>query len=232
MKLDTKFMLVATILAMGLLTTSCFPMKAPGHNTTLLSLVTTANGEVPGGSNPEQLCAYLKSNDYFPSNSYAANTKLLFSSSYEIVDNSAGQGYGIIGSDGFFEQQGNTTTQLLLCPGASSMSSGKCAWKINGTDGYAQLAFDVVCNKRSRSGGGIHPGYTTQTAKQVSYVAKTAGLSVQGQHAVEVVLKGRDSTARIVFAKGTGLVATVFQESSAPAGTAEVFIDAKASGSN
>jgi len=143
-----------------------------------------------------------------------------------VVDNSAGQGYGVIGSDGYFEQQGNTTTQLLLCPGAPKNGQGRCLWKFNGSDGYAQLAYDVVCNKRSRNGGQVHPGYTRQSAKLVSYVGNTAGQSVSGGDAVEVVLEGRDSKARIVFAKGTGLVATLFQESLQPAGTSEVFIGA------
>lgn len=229
MNLNKNIIVITTLVAVAALTNSCFPKAKKQNNTALLSLNTTSIGEVPNGGEPAKLCEYLKSNNYFPSNSYEANTKILFSSSYEIVDNSAGQGYGVVGGDGFFEQQGNSTTQLLLCPGASSISGGKCAWKINGADGYAQLAFDVVCNKRSRSGSQIHPGYTSQSAKQVSFSAKTAGLSVDGQDAVEVILKGRDSTARIVFGKGKGLVATLFQESSMPAGTSEVFIDAKPS---
>lgn len=229
-----KLLKYLTLITLPILTTSLFlacvaKKSKESNNATILSLDTTSKGEVPGGSEPAKLCGYLTENGYFPSNSYAENTKVLFSSSYEIVDNSAGQGYGVVGSDGFFEQQGNTTKQLLICPGASNLSGGKCAWKINGADGYAQLAFDVVCNKRSRSGKTIHPGYTSQSAKLVSYVAKTAGFSVEGQDAVEVELKGRNSTARIVFGKGTGLVATLFQESSMPAGTAEVFIDAKGS---
>jgi hypothetical protein len=64
----------------------------------------------------------------------------------------------------------------------------------------------------------------------VKYDAKTAGQSSSGDDAVEVVLEGRESKARIVFGKGTGLVATVFQESSMPAGTAEVFIGGTSSG--
>jgi len=196
----------------------------------LLSLDTKVKSSVPGGEDPDQLCRFIKDNGYFPNNSYAANTKVLFSSSYEIVENSAGQGYGVVGSDGYFVQQGNTTTQLLLCPGASNISGGKCAWKINGDDGYAQLAYDVVCNKRSRNKGAVHPGYTKQSAQVVSYVAETAGNSVAGQDAVEVVLESRASKARIVFAKGVGLVATVFQESSTPSGTAEVFIGGSGSG--
>lgn len=206
---------------------SCVANKQKNNNNApLLSLDTLSTGDLVEGREPAKLCEYLSANNYFPSNSYSANTKVLFSSSYEIVENSAGQGYGIVGSDGFFEQQGNTTTQLLLCPGASNLSGGKCSWKINGPDGYAQLAFDVVCNKRSRAGGSVHPGYLTQSAKRVSFTAKTAGSTVKGQDAIEVTLVGRDSKARIVFGKGTGLVATLFQESAMPAGTAEVFIDA------
>lgn len=222
------------ILAVGfvaLSTSACRkPSQAGMGASSLLSLETRIKGEVPGGGIPATLCSYIRENGYFPSNSYAVNTKVLFSSSYEIVSNSAGQGYGIVGSDGYFVQQGNTTTQLLLCPGATSLSGGKCAWKINGDDGYAQLAYDVVCNKRSRGGTSLHPGYSRQSAKLVSYVAETAGKSVSGQDAVEVVLEGRASKARIVFAKGVGLVATVFQESLSPAGTAEVFIGGKGEG--
>lgn len=201
----------------------------PGSSS-LLSLETRSKGDIAGAENPATICAFLKDNGYFPTNSYAANTKVLFSSSYEVVENSAGQGFGVVGADGYFVQQGNTTTQLLLCPGASSISGGKCAWKINGTDGYAQLAYDVVCNKRSRGQSHLHPGYTKQSARKVSYIAETAGKSVSGQDAVEVVLEARASKARIVFAKGVGLVATVFQESLAPAGTAEVFIGGSGDG--
>lgn len=201
-----------------------------GAGASLLSLETRTKGEIPGGDDPVKLCSFIKEKGYFPSNSYAPNTKVLFSSSYEIVANSAGQGYGVVGADGYFVQQGNTTTQLLLCPGASSISGGKCAWKINGDDGYAQLAYDVVCNKRSRQQGALHPGYSKQSARIVSYVAETAGKSVSGQDAVEVVLQARASKARIVFAKGVGLVATVFQESLQPAGTAEVFIGGSGNG--
>jgi hypothetical protein len=60
--------------------------------------------------------------------------------------------------------------------------------------------------------------------------SKRLGKSVSGQDAVEVILESRASKARIVFAKGVGLVATVFQESSMPAGTAEVFIGGRGSG--
>jgi hypothetical protein len=119
---------------------------------------------------------------------------------------------------------------LLACPGASSISGGKCNWKINGADGYAQLAFDVVCNARSRQGTKIHPGYSQQSASLVSYNASTAGQSTSGQDAVEVILTGRESKARIVFAQGIGLVATVFQEGLMPAGTAEVFIGGSSGG--
>jgi hypothetical protein len=230
MNLLKKLTLMTLPIITANLFVSCLSKKVKDtNNSNILSLDTTSKGEVPGGSDPTKLCEYLTNNQYFPSNSYSPNTKILFSSSYEIVDNSAGQAYGIVGSDGFFEQQGNTTSQMLVCPGASNISGGKCVWKINDDDGYAQLAFDVVCNKRSRSGGAVHPGYDSQSAKLVSFVAKTAGSSVEGQDAVEVVLKGRNSTARIVFGKGTGLVATLFQESSSPAGTAEVFIDAQGS---
>lgn len=211
---------------------SCRKQDAKGKASPLLSLRTDKKGDIEGGSDPSMLCSYLKEKGYFPSNSYATNTKVLFSTSYEIVEDSAGQGYGIVGADGFFEQQGNTTTQLLVCPGASSISGGKCNWKINGDDGYAQLAYDVVCNKRSRQGSKIHPGYNQQSASHVTYQASTAGQSTSGQDAVEVLLQGRESKARIVFAKGVGLVATVFQESSMPAGTAEVFIGGKSSGGN
>jgi hypothetical protein len=201
-----------------------FNNDAQSSNGSLLSLKTSAKGTVPEGENPAKLCDYIKSNGFFPSNTIAPNTKVLFSSSYKIVENSAGQAYGIVGKDGYFVQQGNNTQQLLVCPGASSISGGKCQWKMSGHDGYAQLALDVVCNKRSRNRTTIHPGYTKQTASLVSYQASTAGQTVSGQDAIEVVLEGGSAKARIVFAKGQGLVATVFQESLQPSGTAEVFI--------
>lgn len=223
------FSLASSIVILG--TSACHSQLGKKPKTSsLVSLNTTSKGAVPGGEDPKLLCTFLKEKGYFPRNSYPSNTKVLFSTSYEVVENSAGQGYGIVGSDGFFEQQGNTTTQLLLCPGASSISGGKCKWKISGDDGYAQLAYDVVCNKRSRQGSKIHPGYSRQSAQVVKYDAKTAGQSSSGDDAVEVVLEGRESKARIVFGKGTGLVATVFQESSMPAGTAEVFIGGTSSG--
>ena len=225
--IQKKLLFGVAIIGAGLSALSCQKkMNSKRGSSSLTSLNTTVKGDVAEGSDPSRLCAYLKDRGYFPSNSYPANTKVLFSSSYEVVENSAGQGYGVIGSDGYFVQQGNTTQQLLLCPGAGDISGGKCAWKINGNDGYAQLAYDVVCNKRSRVGGQIHPGYSRQSAKLVSFVGNTAGQSVSGSDAVEVILEGRDSKARIVFAKGTGLVATLFQESLQPAGTAEVFIGA------
>ena len=225
--IHNKLLLGATIIGAGMFSLSCQKKLAGKRgSSSLASLNTTVKGEIAEGSDPARLCSYIKDKGYFPSNSYAANTKVLFSSSYEVVDNSAGQGYGVIGSDGYFEQQGNTTTQLLLCPGAPKNGQGRCLWKFNGSDGYAQLAYDVVCNKRSRTGGSVHPGYTRQSAKLVSYVGNTAGQSVSGEDAVEVIMEGRASKARIVFAKGTGLVATLFQESLQPAGTAEVFIGA------
>lgn len=219
-----KLPIVILSIAVTSLAVSCRKQEVKGKASALLSLRTDQKSSIPVGGDPQALCSYLKDKGYFPKNSYPANTKVLFSTSYEIVEDSAGQGYGVVGSDGFFEQQGNTTTQLLLCPGASSISGGKCKWKINGDDGYAQLAFDVVCNKRSRQGTKIHPGYNQQTAAHVTYQASTAGQSTSGQDAVEVILQGRESKARIVFAKGVGLVATVFQEGLMPAGTAEVFI--------
>jgi hypothetical protein len=41
---------------------------------------------------------------------------------------------------------------------------------------------------------------------------------------VKVELKGKVSTAQIYFAKGVGLVATEFRETSSPDGTAKVYI--------
>jgi hypothetical protein len=198
--------------------------QAASSKGSLLSLKTQVRASIPEGSDPVKLCAYIKNNNFFPSNSVSPQTTVLFSSSYEVVENSAGQGFGIVGEDGYFQQQGNNTKQLLVCPGAASLSGGKCRWKINGQDGYSQLALDVVCNQRARQVSKIHPGYIKQTANLVSYQASTAGQTVNGQDAVEVTLEGRSSTARIVFAKGEGLVATVFQEKLEPAGTAEVFI--------
>ena len=230
MNLSKKNLVTFTLFGVLIAVAGCRnPQKSQGSSS-LLSLDTVSKGEVASGGDPAKLCAFIKDNGYFPTNSYPQNTKVLFSSSYEIVENSAGQGYGIVGADGNFVQQGNTTSQLLLCPGASSISGGSCSWKINGENGYAQLAYDVVCNKKSLVGGSVHPGYSRQSAKLVSYVAATAGKSVSGRDAVEVVLEGRSSKARIVFAKGVGLVATVFQESLSPAGTAEVFIGGSGSG--
>jgi hypothetical protein len=220
-----KFFTSVSALLLVVQANACRPKdKSQGSRGSLLSLKTQPKSAIPDGAVPAKLCDYIKSNGFFPSNKIVPDTKILFSSSYEVVENSAGQGYGIVGSDGFFVQQGNNTQQLLLCPGAANISGGRCQWKISGDDGYAQLALDVVCNKRSRTGAAIHPGYTKQSANLVSYQASTAGQTVSGQEAVEVVLEGRSSTARIVFAKNQGLVATVFQESSEPAGTAEVFI--------
>jgi hypothetical protein len=230
MNLGKKNLVAYALVGLLIAVTGCRNQSKSGGSSSLLSLDTVSKGEVAGGGDPAKLCSFIKDNGYFPTNRYPQNTKVLFSSSYEIVENSAGQGYGIVGADGNFVQQGNTTSQLLLCPGASSISGGSCSWKINGDEGYAQLAYDVVCNKKSRVGSSVHPGYSRQSAKLVSYVAATAGKSVSGRDAVEVVLEGRSSKARIVFAKGIGLVATVFQESLSPAGTAEVFIGGSGAG--
>lgn len=195
----------------------------------MLSLDTRVKNQIAAGSDGARLCQYIKENGYFPGNTYSSGTKILYSTSYEIVSDAAGQAKGYVGDDGFFHQTENVTTQLLLCPGATNgLNGGRCLWKINGDDGYAQLAYDVVCNKRSRAqSGGVHPGYTSMKAAHVSYTASTAGDQISGTDAIEVTLTNRESTARILFAKGAGLVATLFQESSMPAGTAEVFIDAR-----
>ncbi len=224
---NSKIFVVA--LCLGFLA-SCVDKKAQESSSRLFSLDTESRGEVPGGSDPKALCGYLKDNGYFPKNSYEPNTKLLFSTSYGIVKDAAGQGYGVIDADGRFVQQGNTTSQLILCPGASNLGGGKCSWQINGDNGYAQLAYDVVCNNRSRSGTKIHPGYDRQKANLVSYKASTAKRSTSGQDAVEVILESRHSKARIVFGKNVGLVSVVFQEELMPTGTSEVFIDSQSGG--
>ncbi|MEY4629951.1 MAG: hypothetical protein RIQ81_71 [Pseudomonadota bacterium] len=223
-----RIILATAVLAgVSLVTVACLKRKSAGKGARMLSLNTTVQRQIPDGSDPARLCAYIQEKGYFPSNSYPAGTKVLYSTSYEIVDDAAGQARGVVAADGTFQQIDNVTTQLLLCPGAvGGIQGGRCLWKINGDDGYAQLAYDVVCNKRSRGGSQIHPGYSTMKAAHVAYQASTAGDTVSGSDAIEVTLQSRDSLARILFAKGTGLVATLFQESSQPAGTAEVFIGA------
>jgi hypothetical protein len=174
------------------------------------------------------ICKWIKDNGYFPSNSYKPGTKVLYSLSYNIVDNSKGQAYGVIGNDGNFVQQGLTTMQMALCPGANGRSmQGKCNWQFNGQNGYAQLAMDTVCSRRSRSGAAIHPGYSKISANYLkSYTASTAGKTFRGGESVEVLLTSRFTNTQIVFQKNFGLVAVVYKESSAPSGTSEVFIDA------
>lgn len=231
----TNFMMTLKMcgIAMIMALSGCTSQESKKKGTSsLMSLRTEPRSMLQEGGDPAALGSYLVSNGYFPKNGYPAGTGVLFSTSYEIVSDGAGQGYGSIGQDGNFNQQGNNTTQLLLCPGATSIGSGPCAWQFNGPEGYAQLAFDVVSNRRSRLPARIHPGYETQMAQQVSYEAKTAGQSTGGQDAIEVVLKGRESTARLVFEKNVGLVAVVFQEGSMPAGTAEVFIGGSGSSGN
>jgi hypothetical protein len=222
-----QILAVAVFSTMAIGSASCVKKKMAGKGTRLMSLNTNVQKQIPDGSDPAKLCAYIKNQGYFPSNSYAPGTKVLYSTSYEIVDDAAGQARGVVASDGTFQQVDNVTTQLLLCPGAvDGLQGGRCLWKINGDEGYAQLAYDVVCNKRVRGGASIHPGYASMKAAHVSYQASTAGDTVSGSDAIEVTLQSRESTARILFAKGVGLVATLFQESSQPAGTSEVFIGA------
>jgi hypothetical protein len=225
----TRLAAVAFTSLVAVCSLSCVKKNSGAKGTRLMSLDTTVQKQIPDGSDSVKLCAYIKSEGYFPSNSYAPGTKVLYSTSYQIVEDAAGQARGVVASDGTFQQIDNVTRQLLLCPGAvGGLQGGKCLWKINGDDGYAQLAYDVVCNKRTRGGGGggIHPGYSSMKAAHVSYQASTAGDTVSGSDAIEVTLQSRDSLARILFAKGVGLVATLFQESSEPAGTSEVFIGA------
>jgi len=214
---------------------SCQNRTATSSGDRLLQIEKSSTQDLSGEvSTPEALCDYLSDKGYYKGNNYTAGTEVAFSASYGIDAQSsnsaeAGQAYGEITADGFFNQKNMTTTQLLVCPGArSSAFSGKCNWKLSGDDGYAALAYRVVCNKaatftRSR----LHPGYETMKVTRVQFKASTAGKSFRYNDAIEVELaSGSTSVAQIYFAHGAGLVATEFRESSDAGGTAKVYIGA------
>ena len=184
---------------------------------------------------PGALCQHLLSNNYYPSNVIPPGSPVAFSTSYNVDkqnshDAEEGQANGVVTSDGMFQQQDNVTTQLLFCPGAmGGLNGGKCLWKLSGDDGYAELAFRVVCNRAANYGspGPLHPGYTAMKVSHVSFTASTAGKSFSYPDAIEVELTGGQSKADIYFAKNVGFVATEFREDSMPGGTAKVYIGAR-----
>lgn len=222
--MSMRFIAASLMVIVGM--SSCAKSRIDGSMVRALS--TNVKQALPDlTNNPDAICAYIKNNGYFPSNSYAAGTVVAFSSSYDIVQDARAQAWGVVTPDGRFEQKGNPSGNLMLCPGVERprYATGKCLWQIAGDRGYAQLSYDVVCNKRSkRVKSGVHTGYDTEEAAIVDYKGDTSGRSVSGQDAVRVTLKSRETTTTILFAKGVGLVATHFQETSSPDGTAEVFI--------
>lgn len=237
--LKSNTIVVSVTLLAALSMSSCMQKKSGADNSAqLLKIDEEGSQDLSSeAGTPDALCSYLDSAGYFPGNTYPAGTEVAFSTSYGVdAQNSnsaeAGQAHGVIESDGFFNQRNMTTTQLLICPGSfSSTRTGKCAWKMSGDDGYAELARRVVCNKAGTFGskGRLHPGYESMKVSKVSFKASTAGRSYSHSDAVKVELAGGVSKTQIYFAKGIGLVATEFRERSSPDGTAKVYIGAKAS---
>lgn len=225
---------VAVVAVLGF--TSCIRGPKEGADQSKLLRIETSGSQdlsAEAGS-PEALCSYLKSQGYFPRNTFSAGTPVAFATSYGTDSQSssgaeAGQAHGVVGSDGLFEQKDNVTMQVLLCPGSfGGLRGGKCNWKLSGDDGYAELAFRVVCNRAANYGsaGRLHPGYDSMKVSKVGIKASTAGKSFSHADTVEVALSGSSSKAHIYFAKGSGLVATEFREKSQPDGTAKVYFGA------
>lgn len=232
---NTLMILLLTLTAIGF--SSC--MKRPtsaDKGAKLLQIEKSQSQDLTAeAGTPEALCNYLSSAGYYKGNTYAAGTTVAFSTSYGVDSQNAntaesGQAHGEILSDGFYSQTENPTQQALICPGTSEglFARGKCAWKMSGDDGYAELARRVVCNTAATYGakGRLHPGYLSMKTSKVSFKANTAGKSFAYSDAVEVELVGQSSTAHIYFAKDFGLVATEFRETSMPGGTAKVYIGA------
>jgi hypothetical protein len=184
-------------------------------------------------NSPGALCDYIKEGNFFPSNEMAAGTMTYFSTSYQTDEQNTanaekGQAIGKVSSDGRFELVDFVTTQILICPGAfGGLYAGKCLWKINGPEGYLELAKRVACNTARTYGSPMkfHPGYNAQKVKRVKFNASTAGKNVSYDDALEIELLGEKSGGFIYFAKDLGLVATEFRESLSPSGTAKVYFD-------
>ena len=231
LKQNTSLMLIAALI--GLTVTGCVKKNSnDGSSTQLLQIQESASQDLSAeAGTADSLCQYLNSQGYAQGNSFPSGTQVAFSTSYGVDTQDsnraeAGQAHGSVGNDGYFYQKDMTTTQLLICPGAlSGMSGGKCLWKMNGDDGYAELAKRVVCNTAGNYGSraALHPGYRSMKTSKVSFKASTAGKSFTYQDAVKVELAGGSAQTQIYFAKGVGLVATEFRENSSPNGTAKVY---------
>lgn len=152
--------------------------------------------------------------------------KVWFSASYDFGE--AGQAAGVLEKDGdkvFFNQQGNTTTQMMVGPGVGAFT-GRSLWEFNR---YFKMVCSIAFGK-GRNG----PDYTSIKAEKVSMTGGTAGGSVSYQDALKLSLQkttnGGKSDVVMIFVKGLGPRVVEFRETNMPAGTSKVYIDGIAGG--
>jgi hypothetical protein len=223
---------LSMVLALNFLS-SCIKKKQDQNNQTLSIEGAPSEDLTAKLSTPDELCKYIDENKFYDRSFSMVGKEVAFSTSYgvdtkESSTAEAGQAFGTVNSDGYFEQKDFVTTQLLVCPGAfNGLYSGKCAWNIQD---YAKLAYEVVCNKARTYGSPMkfHPGFNGQTVKTISnFKASTAGKTYNVGNAavlmVELLGPSTGTSAMIYFAKGIGFIASEFREKDAPDGTAKVY---------
>lgn len=235
MKKINTLALVTVVSIVALTLGSCVQKQTTSDSSELLrssdSLIEDLSAEA---GTSDALCKYLSAGGYYRGNTLPAGTKVAMSMSYKTDSQDsnsaeAGQKEGEVTADGFLMQGNFSTGQLALCPGAiGGMGRNKCLWKINGDDGYLELARRVACNTAATYGsrGALHPGYQKMQASKVSFRASTAGRSFQHDDTVKVALSGGSSSTLLYFAKGQGLVGMEFRETAMPSGTAKLYFGA------
>lgn len=185
-------------------------------------------------TSPTHAGTYAKSNNYYgyAANQLKAGMKVMFSASYGASGGEAGQSRGVLVEKNgglFYEQQDNTTNQLLLPPGLpfNNGSNGVSLWDMRA---YLDLINRVAFSEATSYGEAPNKDvYAQVSAYQVDFEGGTAGRTVDYKDAMELKLeKGNPDNSKsnvsVYFAKGVGAVALEFRESGLVGGTFKIYV--------
>jgi hypothetical protein len=233
-----KSLLLGLTLSAASVVTACGARMAEGDDVSSPLAINVSNRRaISEVTSPTHAGTYAKSHDYY---SYAANQlkagmKVMFSVSYGSSGGEAGQARGVlVDKDGglFFEQQENTTNQMLLPPGLAwdNGSDGVSLWDMRG---YLDLINRVAFSEATAYGDAPNKDVYAQTsAYQVDFEGGTAGGSVGYKDAMELKLEKSNpdsskSNVSVYFAKGVGAVALEFRETGSVGGTFKLYVGDK-----
>ncbi len=231
--MKTQGIQVTVVLIVASLAFACRPNNQTVNNELFAS--TSSNERALSVSNHQQVREYAQANGFAAVN-WRAGMNVYYSASYG-TDGEAGQAHGSLVADGsnfWFSQRDNTTTQMLLPPGRAHSTNGggngRSLWNFTT---YANLIQQVAFGSSTASGLGLTdtPMYSGVSAALVDFTGGTAGGSTTYSNALRVTLKqsnrdGSQTDVKVFFAKDIGPVALEFSENGAVGGRFTYYVNA------